>query len=159
MPRRTSAVQRRHFLADRCSQIGFVAMRPCSYCVSRDYLCVMSAASEHCEQCIRKHRHCELAPPADGEFERLAAQERHLTEEALAAEAKAMRLRKQRRLVRKKLRDLGDKEMQNILDLEMEEALAEMPPLEPLPGPPLPSPSQVSQGSPGRTPASPPRSG
>ena len=119
----------------------------------------MSAASEHCEQCIRKHRHCELAPPADGEFERLAAQERRLAEEALASEAKTIRLRKQRRLIQKKLRDLGDKEMQNILDLETEEASTGVVPLEPFFDSPVLNSFPPSQGSPNRTPASPLHSG
>jgi hypothetical protein len=158
MPRRISTVQRRNLFADSILQFGFIVMRPCSYCVSRDYLCVMSDKSEHCEQCVRKHRHCELAPPADGVVERLTVQSLRLQEEALAAEAKAIRLRKQRRIVQKKLRDLGDKEMQNILKMEAEVALENVPPLEPFSIPPSLSSLQTSRGSPNRTPASPLRS-
>jgi hypothetical protein len=53
------------------------------------------------------------------------------------------------------MRDLGDREAQNIFELEMNEMLAEEPPLEPLPEIFLLSPSQVFQGSSRRTPATP----
>jgi hypothetical protein len=43
----------------------------------------------------------------------------------MESEAKTIRLRKQKRLLQKKLRDLGDREKQNILDLEINEAAAE----------------------------------
>ena len=94
MPRRISSVQRRNLFADSILQFGFLVMRPGAYCVSRDYFCVISDKSEHCEQCVRKHRHCELAPPANNIIERLTAQALRLQEKALAAEAKAIRLRK-----------------------------------------------------------------
>jgi hypothetical protein len=65
-------------------------------------------------------------------------------------------LRKQRRLLLKKMRDLGDRETQNIFELEMNEMLTEKPLFKPLsefffP----PSPSQVSLGSSHRTSATP----
>jgi hypothetical protein len=43
---------------------------------------------------------------------------------AVKAEAKAIRLRKQRRLAIKRLRELGDREALNIEELESDEALA-----------------------------------
>lgn len=160
MPRRTTSLQRRHLLANRILLIGLAVMRPCSHCVSFGLLCVMSDDSEHCAECVRTHRWCELAPPSSSEWERLHSQEQKLAEEALAAEAKTIRLRKQRRLIQKKLRDMGDREMKNILDLEMDEMLLGAPiePAEVLnPSSPR-SPSFLDPallGSPDRTPAEP----
>jgi hypothetical protein len=48
-----------------------------------------------------------------------------LREEALAAEAKAIRLRKQTRQLLKKVRELSSAEDRNIEGLEMDEAAAE----------------------------------
>jgi hypothetical protein len=92
------------------------------------------------------------------EVDRLGEKEEKLRSERLALEAKVLRLRKQERLLRKKMRELGDREEQNILDLEMDEALAEaldpeLPCSSPAPGV-SPGPagfSQVSFGSLGRT--------
>jgi hypothetical protein len=91
------------------------------------------------------------------EVDRLLTKEEKLRDQALEAEAKALRLRKQARILRKKARELSDRENRNILDLEMDEVLAEalnpeLPRSSPAPGVPS-SPagfSQVSFGSLGR---------
>jgi hypothetical protein len=57
------------------------------------------------------------------EVERLALKAEKLREQRLEAERKAIRLRSQERALYKKMRELGDREDQNILDLEAEEAL------------------------------------
>ena len=69
-------------------------------------------------------------------------------------------MRKQRRLLFKKMKDLGDREAQNIFELKMDEMLAEKPFLKSLSEiSPPPSLSQVSLGSSRRTPATPFHSG
>jgi hypothetical protein len=134
-------------------------MRPCSACVSRGLTCVVSQLDERCEQCYRNQRSCELAQPWD-EFNRVLKKKKELDKQILAAEAKAIRLRKQRRLLQKKIKSLGNREAQNILDLEadeaLDEALTDLPVLEPTqastPRPQSPSGfSQVSFGSLDRT--------
>jgi hypothetical protein len=50
-----------------------------------------------------------------------------LDRQIIEAESKALRLRKQKRALQKKLRGLGDREEQNIRDLELDEMLAEIP--------------------------------
>jgi hypothetical protein len=160
MPRRsTTSSQRRHLWADSKFRSGTVAMRACSSCLSRNTLCVVSPSSSRCEQCVRHNRQCELDSPVD-QLDKLSTQENKLLDLISESEAKTRRLRKQRRLLLKKMRDLGDREAQNIFELEVEEMVAETSPLEPLSNDPPPlSPFQVSQGSPNRTPASPLRSG
>ena len=99
-------------------------MRPCQSCVSRGLLCVVSDMSEHCEQCFRVKRSCELAPP-DAEMERLLRQKKELFDKAMEAKAKATRFAKQHRLVVRKLRELDRREEQNILELEIDEIMAD----------------------------------
>jgi hypothetical protein len=93
----------------------------------------------------------------------LADKEEKLRSKARALEAKVFRLRKQARALRKKMRELGDREDQNILNLRekkaFEQLLAAPPALPELPSsvpalrvPPSPAGfSQISFGSLGRT--------
>jgi glycine/D-amino acid oxidase-like deaminating enzyme len=133
-------------------------MRPCSACVTRRILCQISEASDHCVECYRTHRQCELTSPI-AEVERLSSKAEVLRERRLEAERTAIRLRKQEKALHRKMRELGAREEQNILELEMEEAAeevldpSELPSSAPALGVP-PSPagfSQISFGSLDRT--------
>jgi hypothetical protein len=163
---------RRQCKADRLLFSGSLVMRPCTYCSIRGFLCVLGPELPHCEQCYRANRQCELAPP-DAEIERLLKQERKLFGEAKETQAKAIRFNKQRRAILKRLRDLSDRENQNILELELDK-MVELPSFptesEGITDPsiipdsfreaPRPfSPFQVSLGFSHRTPAMPFRSG
>jgi len=59
------------------------------------------------------------------EVERIFKKTEKLQAEALEAEAKAYRLRKQRRILLKKIRELGAREERNIEKLKIDEAAAE----------------------------------
>jgi hypothetical protein len=126
-----SSYQRRCRRADLILSLGIPVMRPCQSCVSARLLCVVSSASEHCEQCVRRGRSCELAPP-DREITRLDREQKELFDKASAAKAvaaqalaKANRYTKQRRLALKRIKELGRREDQNILELEMDEMLTD----------------------------------
>ena len=160
MPRavssRTSTL-RRHRQADKILSIGVFAMRSCAHCVSSNSLCILSDISEKCEQCHRFNRPCDLAAPW-AEVDRLLERRDKLREERLAAEAKAIRLRKQERQILKKVRALGSREEQNIQEMEEDEASgiasgdAATRAQSPSRGPTSPTGlSQVSFGSFGRT--------
>jgi hypothetical protein len=56
---------------------------------------------------------------------RLHEKDRRFFEGVLAAEAKALRLRRQRQLIRDRLRALKNCEMRNIAELEVDEMIAE----------------------------------
>jgi hypothetical protein len=127
--RPTSSSTRRHRRADLLLSFGTFAMRPCAFCTSRGVLCVVSALDDRCEQCMRNQRRCELAPPWE-KCERLVKQSEKLQTEALKAEVKAIRLRRQRRSVLKKLKEIDARERLNIEELEIDEAAVEA--LEPL---------------------------
>jgi hypothetical protein len=124
MPSRVSSTIRHSRRADRLYSQCLLAMRPCRFCVSRGLLCVVSDLSEHCEQCFRSKRSCELAPP-DAEMERLLRQKKEFFDKAMEAKAKATRFAKQHRLVVQKLRELDRREEQNILELEIDEIMAD----------------------------------
>jgi hypothetical protein len=125
-------------------------MRPYSAYISRSLVCSVSHASDYYVEYFRTYRRCELASPID-EVDRLLTKKEKLRDQALEAEAKALRLRKQARILRKKARELSDRENRNILDLKMDKALAkaldpELPRFSPAPGVP-PSPAGFSQVS------------
>jgi hypothetical protein len=64
MPRAVSSgfsTLRRLLKANRLLRTGHSAMRACAFYLSRNVLCVMAAGCEHCEQCYRFNRRCELA--------------------------------------------------------------------------------------------------
>jgi hypothetical protein len=124
MPRLSFSTQRRYRCADKILRLGSLAMRPCAPCVRLGVLCVVSDAHESCEQCLRSTRSCDLASPL-AEVERIFKKTEKLQAEAFEAEAKAHRLRKQRRTLLKRMRELGAREERNIEDLEVEEAAAE----------------------------------
>jgi hypothetical protein len=99
-------------------------MRACSFCRIYNFLCVIAPESFYCERCFRSYLEYELAPP-DVKVERLFKEEERLASEIAAVYAKASRLRKQYRNVMKKLRDLGSREDRNILNLKIDELIAE----------------------------------
>jgi hypothetical protein len=125
-PRRrpTSSTHRRHCKADQILETGLLVMRPYAHCVSSSVLCILSETSEKCEQCHRFNRPCDLASPW-GEVNRLLEKRDKLREEALAAEAKAIRLRKQARQLLKKVRELSSVKDRNIEGLKINEAATE----------------------------------
>jgi hypothetical protein len=73
-------------------------MRPCDFCVGREYLYVVSSEFPHCERYIRANRTCELALP-DAELDRLYKQDLKLREARAELAAKKARLRKQQLII------------------------------------------------------------
>jgi hypothetical protein len=106
-------------------------MRPYQSCVFARLLYVVSSVSEHCEQYVRRGRICELALP-NREITRLNREQKELFDKASATKtvaaqalAKANRYIKQRRLALKRIKELGYRENQNILELEVDEILTD----------------------------------
>jgi type I site-specific restriction endonuclease len=128
-------------------------MRPCSACVAQGCLCVLSPLDDRYAQCVRTLRVCDLASP-HAECQRLVTEAERLQDEALKAEAKASRLRRQRRALLKRLHSLDAREKVNIEELEQDEAWAslanppELPSSSPAPGV-SPGPAGFFQALPG----------
>jgi hypothetical protein len=110
-PRRylSNSTSRRYKRADRILCAGVLTMRPCASCVSHGTLCVLSSIDERCEQCYRSQRSCELASPWS-EFDKLYKEKEKIRQQRLEAKLKAVRLRKQKRALQKRLKALGDRE-------------------------------------------------
>ena len=89
--------------------------------ISRGLTCTVIPESQRCSECEKSNRSCELASPIK-ELDKHSSVVNKLDEELLELEMKKARLRKQRRFHLKKLRELGDREAQNILELEEDEA-------------------------------------
>ena len=130
MPRLTTSIQRRHRLADSITSLGSLAMRSCIECSRRGLTCMVHPSSQACEQCTRFSRGCDLSSPVPL-IEKLSRQEGEILSEisqahktAREAEAKVARLRKQRRLLLKRMKELGDREAQNIFELECDEMVS-----------------------------------
>jgi hypothetical protein len=99
-----------------------------------------------------------LAFPAH-EWERLRRAKERLSQQisekrriALEADAAVVRLQRQRRLVENKLRAIGDRELQNIQEMEIDELISGVPLLE---GEDPTDPSLALLGSAGNIPAEP----
>jgi type I site-specific restriction endonuclease len=116
-------------------------MRPCASYTAQGCPYVLSPLDDRCEQYIRMLRVCDLASP-HAEYQRLATESARLQDEALRAEAKAARLRRQRRALLKRLHALDAREKVNIEELEADERLLDKlaPPLIPSAGSGLPAP-------------------
>ena len=84
--------------------------------------CVVTKESDRCVRCNEKNQKCDLAPPGK-EYEKAQGRVDSLTDEILLAEAKVARLRKQRRQELRKLKEMGDQESRNILELEEDERI------------------------------------
>jgi hypothetical protein len=68
-------------------------MRPCRFCVSRDFFYVVFNLFEHCEQCFRNKHFCELTP-LDAEMERLLRQKKEFFDKVIEVKAKVTRFAK-----------------------------------------------------------------
>ena len=74
---------------------------------------------------MRHGRLCDLAASL-AEIERLSVQKNKLLEEIAVNDAKIRRLRKQRKQLLKRMRSLGDREAQNITELEIDELMEDI---------------------------------
>jgi hypothetical protein len=104
-------------------------MRACSYCSRKKKFYIISSESESYSEYYRFKRRCSLAPNNSELDKQLKIKEKldkkivEAMRVAIKAEAKTIRLRKQRRLAIKRLRKLGDREALNIKELENNEIL------------------------------------
>jgi hypothetical protein len=74
---------------------------------------------------MRFNRDCELFFPI-AKFDKLSKQKKELFDQITEYKTRARRLRKQRRLLLKKIRNLGDRKARNILKLKMNEIIVDM---------------------------------
>jgi hypothetical protein len=122
-PRLITSTQRRSRKADSLTRRVSFAIRSCSAYISRGLTYSVTPESKHCIECYRSYYRYELALLI-AEVDRLGKKEKKLRSERLTLKAKVLRLRKQERMLRKKMRELRNREEQNILDLKIDKSLA-----------------------------------
>lgn len=124
-----SSADRRNCTAERrkrkCRRRTMRRCQPCERFGVKEY--VVTRESLSCVECDRTNRRCDLAPPGK-EFEKEQDIIESLDEEVAAARRQAheahlriIRLTKVRRFHLAKLRDMGDTEARNILEIEEDE--------------------------------------
>ena len=126
MPSAGNSTQRRHKTADRRYRLAPYTMRPCKSCVARGVACRIGKEHLECEQCYRFNRKCDLAPDYK-EMDKALRNVEELDDQILEMRIKLARVEKQRRFWLKRMKDLGDKESANILEIEADEAIEDPP--------------------------------
>ena len=111
---------RRYKLADRKFRRATVTMRPYKNCRGRGTTCKVTRQQPKCEEYFRHNRKCELAGDYEG-IDKAIREAEKLDNEILQSRMKTARLEKQRRFQLKRLKELGDKESANILEIEEQE--------------------------------------
>ena len=133
-----SSTFRRHQLARSIEVYGAVAMRPCSSCVASGIECKVSASARSCLRCTQKSTSCDLSPFSPAKWQRIQRKRkekylevkaaRQKEQEARAAEQEAQarlhRLESELYALEEKSLNMVDNEENNIVDQELEEALA-----------------------------------
>jgi len=155
-------LQERNDLVRRITKHGYELpeMDSCSNCVRRNVTCVSSPAdSRKCAECVRRRLKCDCVGPEHPDWVKLEREEERLDREEEETLAKLLRLRKQKRLIRTRGKDMLRRGLKTLDELDAaEEAervaaerLAQNPPSvesflppglifdEALPGPPSPS--------------------
>ena len=122
MPRtKNNSTIRRGLAADaRKRNSRIVVMRRCEACTRFGAECVVTPHSLRCTECDKFNRKCDLAPPGK-EYEKIQDVVEKLDDELLDLQRKAARLRRTRKMHLRKLKEMGDLEAKNILELEEDE--------------------------------------
>ena len=122
---RTSTL-RRSCVVDRLFALAYPTMRPCQSCSSQDVMCRVTKQSLECENCYRHNLKCDLALDYQGMNKALKEAEK-LKDEILELRLRLARKKKQRKHWRRRLKDLDDREFQNILKIEAKKIIDEPP--------------------------------
>jgi len=117
MPTKLTIEQRRNFVADRRYKYAFLIMRSCRACVAFGVPCRVNREYLKCEECYRKNRKCDLAPNYQGMDEAIQKAEK-LDDEITELRLRIARKTKQRKHWLRRLKDMGDAESKNILEIE-----------------------------------------
>ena len=101
---------------------GFESLVPCSRCISLDRTCIRSEQSSRCAGCVRAGGRAKCDMPkesfTDAEWRRLLKFQSSLDDEEEAVLAKLLRLRKQKKLLKKRAGDFIAREYKEIAELE-----------------------------------------
>ena len=120
-----SSITRRHKAAERRKRrFRRIVMRTCESCTIRRCECIVSTGDPRCTECAKYNRKCDLAPPGK-EYERAQNVVEEIDDRILVIYSKLARIKKSRKFYLTKLKDMGDCEAQNILEIEKDEKQVE----------------------------------
>ena len=95
-------------------------MRFCQNYIERKFEYVFSSDTDKYKKYYFYHYYCNLAPPL-AEINRINTDREKLDEKILETEIKIFCFRRQRKLLLRRLRELGDREARNIEDVQKTE--------------------------------------
>ena len=122
----STSTHRRRVLVSKITEYFPPAMRPCSNCEKsgNGKLCKMGASSERCSECVRKNSSgCSLTPFSPAKWDRIRRQRVQKQRELREAFVKITRLQTEVAALEEKELNMVNNEVDNIADLEQEEAL------------------------------------
>ena len=108
-------------LADRIVRFG-VLMDPCSNCVRRNHTCFSSSNSNCCTKCVRRGIKCNQGGFDLSSFAAIQREEEQLEMEEEEAIAKILCLRKQRRSLKVRAKDMLKHRLKTLDELDKAEA-------------------------------------
>lgn len=112
-------------------------MNSCSNCVRRNRTCVSSPDSSKCAECVRRKINCDQQGPSLGDWVKLDREEERLDREEEETLSKLLRLRRQKKLLRTRGKDMlrrGLKSLDELDAVEEAERLAQQSqPSDPVP--------------------------
>ena len=101
-----------------------MAIHPCQNYIKRKLEYILSSDTDKYKKYYLHRRYYDLAPPL-AEIDRINTDRAKLDKKILETETKTFRLRRQRKLLLRRLRKLGDREARNIEDIQKTEKEAE----------------------------------
>ena len=122
--RKTSSSHRRFLAAEQLFCLFWLTIRLCQNCVERKLEYIFFSDTDEYKKYYLYRRYCDLAPPL-AEINRINIDRAKLDKKILETETKTFRLRRQRKLFLRRLRELGDREARNIEDVQNIEKKAE----------------------------------
>ena len=101
-----------------------MAIRFCQNYVERKFEYIFFSDIDECKKYYFYRRYCDLVSPL-AEIDYINTDHKKLDEKILETEAKIFRFRRQRKLLLRCLRELGDREARNIEDIQKTEKKTE----------------------------------
>ena len=109
--------QEREDLIARILRNGF-EMNACSNCMRRNQTCISSADSTKCAGCVRRKVKCDQSGPSHSDWQKLEKEEDRLDQEEEATLAKLLRLRRQKKALKSRGKDMLRRGLKTLDELD-----------------------------------------
>jgi len=119
-PDRSRKTKEREDLYTRILKNGF-EMDSCSNCVRRNRTCISSTDSRKCAECVRRKLSCDQMGPSHPDWVKLEREEERLDREEEETLVKLMRLRKQKKMLRSRGKEMLRRGLKTLDELDAAE--------------------------------------